>query len=589
MPFNATRTSPAWKPAASAGLSGTTAVIWAAVPVAWRRNGKRRALWGAFLGVVALLLVLLALQYRWLSDLEHTSKVARHAAYEHDLARIAREVRFVYSNAAERSLNLPAALLEPRYHHKLGKYFEKRSSDGIQRLFVVHFAADPPHQLLLFDPGSGAVSAPEEFTPEVRAIYMAAAPWSVLSKKGGAVDEAAFVVEERDPDHRMILKPITDEGSQVVGLAGMIVDRGYFLGEVLPRAVASSLPVAAEEELVVTVRDATGEVVFGEEPAVAGADGEGWVSERPFSFLFTDHRIALGGRHSTPEQWARANFALNLTLSLVLGLALLGGLALVVRTAAREIRLSEMKNDFVSNVSHELRTPLASIRVFGELLRLGRAGTSAKVREYGEYIETESRRLTQLIDNILDFSRIESGRKVYELEVADLGEIVADALAAFEVRLRHRGFRLDFRGPATPLPPVRADRGAIRQALANLLDNAVKYSGDHREIRVELGRDKERAVVAVSDRGIGISRREQERIFDRFHRVGTSLVHDVKGCGLGLSIVRHIVQAHGGEVAVKSASGAGSTFFLRLPFLGERAAATGETPPAVQPSGGGAV
>jgi signal transduction histidine kinase len=231
------------------------------------------------------------------------------------------------------------------------------------------------------------------------------------------------------------------------------------------------------------------------------------------------------------------------------------------------MKLSEMKNDFVSNVSHELRTPLASIRVFGELLRLGRVENQDKVREYGEYIETESRRLTQLINNLLDFASIESGRKSYKFERVDVSELVSETLKTFGVRLRQHGFRVVFDGPAGPLPPVRVDPGAIAQSLSNLLDNAVKYSYQtgNKEIRVALRREGDAIAISVQDHGIGIPRDEQKKIFDRFHRVGTGLVHDVKGSGLGLSIVQHIVQAHGGQVTVESRAGEGSTFSILLP------------------------
>ncbi len=219
----------------------------------------------------------------------------------------------------------------------------------------------------------------------------------------------------------------------------------------------------------------------------------------------------------------------------------------------------------ISNVSHELRTPLASIRVFGEFLHLGRATAAEKVREYGEYIEAESRRLSRLVDNILDFSRIESGRKRYRLEVADLREIVRDTVKAFEVRLRQEGISVDVRGPDEPLPAVRADPDAIAQALANLLDNAVKYSCGAPDVAVELGQRNGSVTLAVRDRGPGISPEDQERIFEKFYRVSTGLVHDVKGSGLGLAIVKHVVEAHQGMVVVESKPGAGSTFTIELP------------------------
>jgi signal transduction histidine kinase len=196
--------------------------------------------------------------------------------------------------------------------------------------------------------------------------------------------------------------------------------------------------------------------------------------------------------------------------------------------------------------------------------------------------------LTALIQNILDFSRLESGRKSLQLEPADAGEVVAGALDAFRSRLEQKGFRVDLRRPAGPLP-VRADVAALGQVVSNLLDNAVKYSGDGREIEVTLelwtarglggrgapggapgaskgGRGGPWAAIAVRDRGIGIAREEQGRIFERFHRVSSSLVHDVKGSGLGLALVDQIVRAHGGRVTVESELGNGSTFTVWLPL-----------------------
>ena len=252
-------------------------------------------------------------------------------------------------------------------------------------------------------------------------------------------------------------------------------------------------------------------------------------------------------------------------------LFLIGGVALALRTAARAMRLSQMKADFVSNVSHELRTPLASIRVFGEFLKLGRVKDETKMREYGEYIETESRRLTQLINNILDFSRIESGQKSYHFYPADIRELLADTLKVFEVRLKQDEFSIQLEA-ATNLPRVAVDADALTQALVNLLDNAVKYSGAAREIKVKLEHAGEWVTIGVCDNGIGIPEEDQDKVFERFHRVSTGLVHDVKGSGLGLAIVKHIIEAHGGKITLVSWPGGGSTFTIHLPALSENGA-----------------
>jgi len=311
----------------------------------------------------------------------------------------------------------------------------------------------------------------------------------------------------------------------------------------------------------VTVRNAAGQSVLATRE---GEDKDASAAAR-FPFVFTDWTMSLHSPGTTPEQWARANFAFNIALSALLAVVLMSGIALALRAANRAVRLSEMKSDFVSNVSHELRTPLASIRVFAELLRLGRAQAPGKIQEYGEYIEAESRRLSRLIDNILDFARIESGRKDYRFAPADLREVVAGTLKTFEAHLRHSGLRVTFEGMDGALPRIEIDPDAIGQALHNLLDNAVKYSGDSKEITVRLAKDGDALVVSVRDHGIGIPRAEQRKIFDRFHRVGTGLVHEVKGSGLGLSIVQHIVRVHGGRVVVESEPGKGSTFSICLP------------------------
>jgi len=526
---------------------------------------RRHTLWVGFVAVLVPLLILLGLQYRWLSRLGENAEIIHKANLKNSLDAIADNVALYYQGNAERLLDLPPTVFTQNELTKAAYYFKKKGPEGVKHLFVMSFLnEDGP---LYFEESCSSFT-PTKWSPEAQAILMAAAPWKTLWHKDGMLERVRLTVEEKDPDNRILLYPITDDSMRMVGLAGMVIDEGHFRNEVLPKAIKRSILDAfpdPRDAPIVLVKDGNGKVVLGPH------DDSAWEplkidAERPFTLVFTDWTIGLASRHATPAVVARRNFLVNLGLSAALATVLLGGLALALRTASREMKLSQMKNEFVSNVSHELRTPLASVRVFGELLRLGRVESQEKVREYGDYIETESRRLTQLINNILDFASIESGRKTYHFERCDVREIVCETLKTFEVRLRQNGFNIIVEGASVPLPPARIDAGAIAQSLSNLLDNAVKYSNGKKDITVSLRRDGGFVVISVRDQGIGISRDEQEKIFDRFHRVSTGLVHDVKGSGLGLAIVRHIVEAHGGKVTVESRPGEGSTFSLHLPI-----------------------
>jgi signal transduction histidine kinase len=249
----------------------------------------------------------------------------------------------------------------------------------------------------------------------------------------------------------------------------------------------------------------------------------------------------------------------------VLSLLIIGGLVFTKHIVSKEMGLARLKSDFVSNVSHELRTPLALIRLYAETLELGRITTPEKKQEYYRIVRKESERLTALINNILDFSRIEAGRKEYEFRETDIAELVRNTLDSYRYQIEQQGFAFE-ESIDSSLPKVYVDREAIARALVNLVNNALKYSADEKFLGVKLYRENSALKLEVIDRGIGITRREQSKIFEKFYRTGDPLVHNTKGSGLGLSLVRHITQAHGGEIAVESTPGKGSKFTLSLPL-----------------------
>ena len=253
-----------------------------------------------------------------------------------------------------------------------------------------------------------------------------------------------------------------------------------------------------------------------------------------------------------------------LALLLILGVTLFGAY-LLWRDVRREVQLAEMRSQFVSSVSHELKTPLTAIRMFAETLRLGRSKDQKTQTEYLDTIVNESQRLTRLLNNVLDFSKIEQGKRLYRPESASLNEIVESAARAMEYPLSQHGFRLDVQ-TEEGLPKVRVDHDAIEQALLNLLHNAMKYSGESREIGLHLKKKDGHALIKVIDQGIGIDPQEQKRIFEKFYRIPSPENERIVGTGLGLALVSHIVEAHGGHLELESASGKGSTFSIYLPL-----------------------
>jgi len=291
----------------------------------------------------------------------------------------------------------------------------------------------------------------------------------------------------------------------------------------------------------------------------------------PFKGLLLGIKFQGTTAEAIGRRWVTQSFLILGALSVLM----IGGLVLTYRSVNKQVALARLKSDFVSNVSHELRTPLALIRLYAETLELGRITTSEKKNEYYSIIRKESERLTALINNILDFSRIEAGRKEYDFKETDIAELVRNTLDSYRFQIEQQGFALEEQIEPN-IPKVRIDREAIARALVNLVNNALKYSDEEKFLGVKLYREQSVLKLEVIDRGIGIERNEQSRIFEKFYRTCDPLVHNTKGSGLGLSLVRHITEAHGGDVEVESTPGRGSKFTLKLPIAGAMQRGTNE-------------
>jgi two-component system phosphate regulon sensor histidine kinase PhoR len=288
-------------------------------------------------------------------------------------------------------------------------------------------------------------------------------------------------------------------------------------------------------------------------------------------WLLPGYSLGIATRGPTLEELARSRFSLNLGLILLLDVILIAGAWMVYRSVRKEMELVRLKSDFISNVSHELRTPLSLIRMFAETLEMGRVATEEKRYEYYGTIVAETERLTRLVNNILNFSRMEAGRKEYHFSSVELNDVVSDVLKTYGFHLQSEGFTPGISLDGS-LPPVRGDAGSISEAVINLIDNAIKYSGENKYLGIATGTTNGSLFIEVEDHGIGIAKEHQEKIFETFYRVSTGLVHTTRGTGLGLTLVKHIMEAHGGSVCVDSVPGKGSRFRLLFPirqFSGE--------------------
>ncbi|MCC6215442.1 MAG: HAMP domain-containing histidine kinase [Polyangiaceae bacterium] len=283
-------------------------------------------------------------------------------------------------------------------------------------------------------------------------------------------------------------------------------------------------------------------------------------------FATTLYKWTLNVSMSSAAELARAVERRRLLEMVMVGLSalvVLAGMALILIAAARERRLAALKSDFVANVSHELKTPLSLVRMFAELLDSGRVDSEAKRKQYLAIIVSESERLGALIENVLDFAKVERGRAAYHFEEASVPDVVARAVEVCRPRFERDGKLLELT-VAPGLPRSRVDERALEIAVINLLDNALKYAPDGRIVRIDVSAAGDVAAIRVTDEGPGLALEDTKRIFERFVRGRAVAGRKVRGSGIGLALVKHIAEAHGGAARVERTGPEGSTFLLTL-------------------------
>jgi len=349
-------------------------------------------------------------------------------------------------------------------------------------------------------------------------------------------------------------------------------DIGRIVKDTLP-LLFTELPVAGQAgpPSRVNVVDEDGRIIYG--PPLRS--GEFTVGVR-FPTTLYNWRLQVSPAASeelaTRVQSRKTIELIFVTLSCIV---IVAGVATILLAVEKQRRINALKTEFVANVSHELKTPLALVRMFGEMLQSGRVANDEKRKEYLDIIVNESERLSNLIENVLDFAKVERGRGAYEFASGDVGEVVVRAAQVLKYRAEREQVRIDVDVPQA-LPPCRIDERALQLAVINLIDNAIKYgkspsqNGDGSVIRVSAAKAAAGVAIRVVDDGPGIAHSEQDRIFERFVRGSSAReVRDgspVRGSGIGLALVKHIAESHGGTASVESKPGKGSTFVVTIPF-----------------------
>jgi signal transduction histidine kinase len=350
---------------------------------------------------------------------------------------------------------------------------------------------------------------------------------------------------------------------------GFELDQAHILSEYFP-GILSTVTLGRENSLGI-LNDRDGVIWYGDR----ATPGSYLVAEN-FTSFFPAWKVGLFDKSGkTVEQLAGREKRLYFFLFAGILAVMAFGIIILARAVLHETEASRLKSEFVSNVTHELKTPLALIRMFGETLDSGMVTDEHKRKEFYSIIRKESERLSHLIENVLDFSRMDAGNKEYSFGETDLVQLIRHSLEAYRYHIRDRGFTVEHSFPEYPVM-LSLDEDAISQAFLNILSNAVRYSDARKYIRVEILTEGSSILLKVVDHGIGINRNEQGRIFDKFYRVSdhSEGFSAKRGSGLGLTLSKHIIEAHGGNIRVESEPGQGSSFTIVLPISEEQASKT---------------
>jgi two-component system, OmpR family, phosphate regulon sensor histidine kinase PhoR len=352
---------------------------------------------------------------------------------------------------------------------------------------------------------------------------------------------------------------ITGNATGKLYLIGLLIDPEIFVQEIIGPRLQT---IARDQFILSTFRKGTQAPVYS--TLVADSLALSAESLTKDLWLFPDYTLGIRTKSMPLRDVIRERTANNLILLISLDVILVVAVVLVFRNVKREVQLAQNKSDFISNVSHEIRTPLALISMFAETLDMGRVISEEKRQEYYRIISKETNRLSGIVNKILNFSQTEANKKTLNPEPVNVVTAIDEILSTYDFHLKNKGFEYTFTGE--PDLWIKADKEAFVEAVINLIDNAVKYSIDQKRIEVTTGRQDGFGYVKIKDEGIGISLADQKYIFDKFYRVSTGDLAKSRGTGLGLSLVKQLMEIQKGQVTVFSEPGKGSVFTLYFPI-----------------------
>ena len=361
------------------------------------------------------------------------------------------------------------------------------------------------------------------------------------------------------PNHSLFLFAIKQSDKKMI-ICGVVVNTLGFIKENLWPKIQS---VARDQFYFSVFDNETDEEVYSNE---LYETPEKNIEHKKPLWLMPDYQLGIQIKGDTIENLVQERTNFNIWIILLMDLVLLLAAILVYRSLRQQMKLAQLKSEFVSNVSHEIRTPLAIINMYSETLEMDRIKDEARKKDYYRIINTEANRLSGIVNKILNFSKIESGKRDYKFVETDINSVINQVVDQYQHHFKRKEFICNLK-LADDLPKLMIDSEAITDALINLIDNAIKYSTDNKQFDVISGLSNRVVIVEVVDYGIGIEDKYQKLVFDKFYRVTVgNLAHKAKGSGIGLSIVNHIMKAHNGSVTLISKPNVGSRFILNFPL-----------------------